>query len=185
MLASAAESVLLVVDIQPKFLAPIHEAERVLRRTEFLLRVAGLLGVPAFATEQYPERMGHTHEALLPYLETLHAPVEGKMRFSCLGCTSFEPWLAEQNREQVVVVGIETHICVTQTVIQLLELGYQPILAEDAISARTPAMHVNGIERMRAEGAVVAHTESVAYEWVGAADQPKFREMLDLVKEFA
>ena len=178
MLACAENSVVLLVDVQPKFLAPIFEADRVLRRCQFLLEVAQLASVPIFATEQYPERMGNTHELLLPHAER----VEPKMRFSCFGCPSLEGWLQESGRNQVIVAGIETHICVNQTVHQLMELGYDAILAEDAISARSPGMHANGIARMRDEMATVAHSESIAYEWLGGADHPKFRELLEIVK---
>lgn len=180
MLARANDSVLLVVDLQEAFLAPIWESERVLRRTEFLLRVAKLLDVPIFATEQYPERMGQTVPPLLPFL----GPREGKMKFSAIGCPSLLNWLEEQGRSQVVVVGIETHICVTQSVSDLLQRGYDPILVDDAVSARTSAMHENGIARVLSMGAAVAHSESVAYEWMGAADHPLFREMLAIVKAF-
>lgn len=178
MLASAANSVLILVDVQPKFLAPIYQAERVLDRSKFLLQVAQLADIPVFATEQYPERMGPTHESLLPFAEV----VEPKMRFSCFGCKSLEGWLADKGKKQVIVAGIETHICVNQTVHHLQELGFDAILAEDAISARTAEMHANGIARMRTLGATVAHSESIAYEWLQGADHPKFRQLLEIVK---
>jgi nicotinamidase-related amidase len=180
-LARSEDSVVLVVDLQEKFLAPIFEAERVLKRAEFLLKVAAMVGIPAFATEQNPERMGGTHASIAALIDG--GPVQGKMRFSCFGCEGLEGWLAQQRRRQVILVGVETHICVNQTAHNLVDLGYAPILAEDAISARTQGMHRNGIERMRAYGVTVAHTESVAYEWLGGADHPRFREMLQIVKQ--
>ncbi len=179
MLARKDDSVLLVVDLQPKFLSPIFESERVIKRAEFLLKVAQMVGVPVFASEQNPERMGTTDEALVPYLEQ----TQEKMRFSCFGCEGLEMWLVNQRRRQIVLLGVETHICVNQTAHNLVDLGYTPILAEDAISARTQVMHRNGIERMRAYGATIAHTESIAYEWLEGADHPKFREMLAIVKQ--
>lgn len=182
MLASATQSVVLVVDIQPSFLAPILNKERVLLRTEFLLKVAALAAVPVFITEQYPERMGHTHDALKEALEQAQSQTEGKMRFSCLGCGSLGGWLSGHDRRQVILAGIETHICVNQTAHELLDLGFHPIVAEDAVSARSAAMHANGIARMRSAGATVAHSESIAYEWLGSADHPKFKELLGIVK---
>ena len=181
MLARKDDSVVLVVDLQPKFLAPIFESERVVRRAEFILKVAQLLDIPVFATEQNRERMGGTHESLLPLLPP--STTQEKMRFSCFGCENLEVWLAQQHRRQVILVGIETHICVNQTAHNLVDLGYAPILADDAISARTQVMHRNGIERMRAYGATVAHTESIAYEWMEGADHPQFRDMLQIVKQ--
>lgn len=180
MLARKDDSVVLVVDLQPKFLAPIFESERVVRRAEFILKIAQLLEIPVFASEQNRDRMGGTDEALVPYLRG--AATQGKMRFSCFGCEGLEVWLAQQHRRQVIMVGVETHICVTQTAHNLVDLGYAPILAEDAISARTQVMHRNGIERMRAHGVTIAHTESIAYEWLEGADHPQFRDMLQIVK---
>ena len=181
MLASLAESALVVVDVQPTFLNPIFEAERVLSRCEFLVRCAKVLGVPVFATEQVPDRMGGTHERLRALLGD--SITEPKMQFSCLGCESLLGWLKESGRTQVALVGIETHICVSQTAHQLLDQDFWVFLAEDGISARSAEMHRIGVERMRDYGATVAHSESLVYEWMGSAEHPAFREILKIVKD--
>src|SRR5688572_20464626 len=182
MLAEVSRSILLVVDVQPSFLRVVQGAERVLRRSEFLLRMATLLDVPILATEQYAERMGATDPRLLPQLPS--GPI-GKMTFSCVGCDPFERALKDSGRDQAVIVGIETHICVTQTALHLLERGLDVIVCEDAVSARAQEMSDIGFRRLRHAGVTVAHTESVAYEWLGSADNPKFRDALAIVKEFA
>ncbi len=181
MLARLEDSLLVVVDLQPAFMAPIVEIDSVLARANYLLRVGQLLGVPRFATEQYPSRMGHTHELLMPGLD--RCPIEGKMVFSCLGAPSLRPWIDNSGRRQVVLVGIETPICVNQTAHELLELGYEVIVAEDAVGGRSELMHRNGIERMRAAGATIAHTDSIVYEWMRTAEHPQFRDVLKIVKE--
>ncbi|MCW5943801.1 MAG: isochorismatase family protein [Fimbriimonadaceae bacterium] len=184
-LADAARSVLVVVDVQPSFLNGIVEAERVLARTAFLVEMASLLEIPVLATEQYPSRMGGTHATLLPLLETARAPRLGKMTFSCAGCQAFDESLAAMRRDQVVLCGIETHICVTQTALMLLGSGHEVLVAGDAVSARTEMAHDLGAARMRQAGAAIAHSESVAYEWMVAADHPRFREALSVVKRYA
>jgi nicotinamidase-related amidase len=181
-LANAVDSVLIVVDLQPSFLQAIHESERVLQRSEFLVRLAKLLDIPVLATEQYPERMGGTEERILSLLVT---QPYAKMSFSCAGCEPFMATVAETGRRQAVLVGIETHICVSQTAHHLLDQGFEVIVAADAISSRSESANAIGFARMASAGAVIAHSESVAYEWMGSAEHPQFREALKLVKEFA
>lgn len=178
-MADASKCVVVVVDLQPSFLKAIDQKERVLARSAFLLQCAALLAVPVLATEQNPERMGGTAPEIA---ELLRAPASPKHVFSCVGCEGFDVALGAMARPQVVLVGIETHICVNQTAHHLLAAGFEVILAADAISARTPSMHAIGIERMRDAGAVVAHSESVVYEWLGSAAHPAFRDVLAVVK---
>lgn len=180
-LADASRSVLLVVDMQPSFLKAIHEAGRVLRRVEFLVQIANLLDVPVIATEQYPERMQGTDESLLSLLR--EEPI-GKMTFSCHGCDAFDSALADYGRAQAIIVGIETHICVTQTTLHLLDKGFDVKVCEDAVSARTDEMNQIGFRRLRHAGSDVCHSESVAYEWLVSAEHPKFRDALALVKQY-
>jgi nicotinamidase-related amidase len=182
-LSEANRSVLVVVDIQPSFLDPIAGKERVLRRSEFLLKIANLLEIPSLATEQYPSRMGGTHESLLPHL--VQECVLGKMSFSCAGCSEFVDALDNLQRDQVVLVGIETHICVNQTAHHLLRRGYEVFLAADATGSRSDDAHKVGLKRMRQAGAVISHTESIVYEWMGSAEHPQFRDALKVVKEFS
>ena len=178
MLAELDRSVLAVVDMQPSFLAGIVDGERVLARTEFMVRCAHVLGIPVFATEQYPDRMGHTETSLLELLGD--AVVEGKMVFSAWPALS--KWLP-RDRDQIVICGIETPICVNQTAQQVTAMDFRAFVVEDAVGARSALMHSNGVERMRRAGCQIAHSESVVYEWMRTADHPHFREVLKLVKE--
>ena len=182
--ADATRSLLVVVDVQRSFMKGIHEAERVLDRSSFLIKVARLLDIPVIVTEQYPDRMGGTEERILPLLDPASAPV-GKMSFSCCGEGSFMEEIRRYDRLQAVIVGIETHICVSQTAHDLLSYGYEVIVCPDAVSARSLDRHKLGMERIRDGGAAPAHSEAVAYEWMGSADHPKFREALAIVKEHA
>ncbi len=177
----AESSVVVLIDVQPNFLSGIYEADRVLARSEFILKVAKLLHVPILATEQYPSRMGGTHERLLPLLES---STIGKMAFSCARSQPFLDALEATGRRQVVLVGIETHICVSQSAHDLLGKGFDVAIGVDAVSARTLDRHKIGLKRIRDAGAVTAHTESIAYEWMETADSPAFKGVLGIVKEY-
>lgn len=172
------KSVLVVVDMQPSFLAPIVGGDAVLEGCRFLAKAASVLGVPIVATEQYPERMGGTESELA----ALVGGSLGKTAFSACGAPGFAVRLGETGANQAVLCGIETPICVTQTALDLLDQGWEVFLATDAMGARSNAAHATALERMARAGAVLSQTESVVYEWMGSSDHPKFREVLALVK---
>ncbi|MEI7575800.1 MAG: isochorismatase family protein [Armatimonadota bacterium] len=175
-----AESVLLVIDLQESFLKIIHEAERVLTRSEFLCRASKIFDVPIVASEQYPSRMGGTD----PRFDGLFDEVFGKMEFSAAANPEFMAALEKTGRRQVVIVGIETHICVSQTALDLLSKGYEVAVCPDAVSSSSQDRHKLGMERLRDAGVIPFHSEAVAYEWCHSADSPKFRELLAVVKQF-
>lgn len=179
--ADIHKSVLLVVDVQEKFLAAIHEQDRVIRRTQFLAECANALGGRVIATEQNPDRMGGTVPSIAALLSQPAAP---KMTFSCSGCDLFRDHFVATTPMQVVVVGVETHICVSQTTHELLDLGHEVIVCADAVSSRTPDRHAIGLERLRHAGAVVAHSESLVYEWMRTAEHAQFRAVLEVVKRY-
>jgi nicotinamidase-related amidase len=173
-------AIVIAVDLQPNFLAAIHESDRVVKRSRFLIRAARQLEIPILTTEQNPSRMGSLEPSILGALGA--APIS-KMAFSCYGSAEFRGQLEATRRKHVVLVGIETHICVTLTAIDLIENGYTVFVCPDAVSSRTLEMHKLGMERMRDSGVTPSHTESLVYEWMGTADHPEFRQILKLVKE--
>jgi nicotinamidase-related amidase len=176
------DATLAVVDIQPSFMQGIHEMGRVVRRAGFLIDCAHLLGVPVVSTEQYPSRMG----GMDPMIgERLKERPFSKMAFSCCGSSGFKEAIEATGRRAVVLIGIETHICVTLTALDLLEAGYRVFVCPDAVSARSVEMHKLGMERMRDSGAIASHTETLVYEWMGSAENPRFRDVLALVKNAA
>ncbi|MCB0825147.1 MAG: isochorismatase family protein [Armatimonadetes bacterium] len=178
----AEECLLIVVDMQPSFLGGIVGADEVMKRTKFLVECANLLEVPTLATVQYPERMGGTEESL-------HAMIQGetldKMAFSCCGASGLMEAVEKSERGTIVLVGIETHICVTQTALDLLEEGYEVAIVLDAVSSRSEQANKIGTKRLRDAGAQVVHSESVVYEWMESADHPKFRDVLKVVKAYS
>lgn len=183
MLARLEDSVVIVVDMQPTFLDGCWRSAEVLDRVKFLVESANLLGVPVLATEQYRERMGGTESSLA---ELIGESALDKMSFSCCGIDSFNTALGNLGRKQVVLVGIETHICVNQTAHHLVsQVQNEVIVCVDAVTARSEDRHRIGMERIRALGVTPAHTESIAYEWMGSASHPQFKDVLRLVKKYA
>jgi nicotinamidase-related amidase len=183
MLARLEDSVVIVVDMQPTFLDGCWRGPDVLKRVKFLVEAANLLGVPVLATEQYRERMGATEPGLA---ELIGEQALDKMSFSCCGAGSFNEALASLNRTQPILVGIETHICISLTSHHLVNLPQnEVIVCVDAVTARSEDRHRIGMERIRGLGCTPAHTESVVYEWLGSASHPLFKDALKLVKQYA
>lgn len=177
--ARAEDSALLLVDMQPSFMRVIRGVEAVKGRCAFLLEAARALGVPILATEQNRARMGGTDPDLLALLPD--EPID-KMAFSCWGAPGMPRRIAELGRRQIVIVGIETPICITQTTIDLLHAHHAPILAVDAIGARGDDAHRIALERLARAGATLAWSESIVYEWMRTAEHPAFRDVLAVVK---
>ncbi|HRI43128.1 MAG TPA: isochorismatase family protein [Fimbriimonadaceae bacterium] len=178
--ANSSESVVLAIDLQPSFLAAIPNADEVLRRSAFLLDVARFLEVPVLATTQVAPRMGGLDREIGARLGA--KDILDKQSFSCAGNEEFLKRLERSNQVQIVVCGIETHICVCQTTLDLLASEFDVFVVADAVSARSREAHEIGLRRMSDSGAFITHSESVAYEWLEASDHPRFREVLELVK---
>ncbi len=175
-------SVLIVIDEQPGVMKAIHESERVHRRSLFLARLATLLHVPILASEQVPDKLGHTDPTLWGLLSF---PAIAKTTFGCCESADFIKAFRDCKRSEAILIGIESHICVSQTALGLLDLNVRVAVCPDAISARTMEMHKIGMERMRDAGVAPIHSEAVAYEWIGTSEHSRFREAVQLVKEFS
>jgi len=176
----AADSMLLVVDVQDKLLAAIPEAGALVRDITFLAKAAKLLAVPVIGTEQYPKGLGPTAADVLPLLSQ---PPLAKMAFSCLGSEPFADLLTTLTARQVVVVGIEAHVCVLQTVLDLIAAGREVFLPADAVRSRRPTDRETALRRCERAGAVLTTVETVAFEWLRGADHPSFKAVSQLVKD--
>lgn len=178
------DSVLVVIDVQDSFLAPIAQKEKVVARCAFLVEIASLLNVPILVTEQYRERMGETTEAIRRLLPP-SVVRRDKLCFSSYRAGGFEEDLSALARKDVILVGIESHICVTQTALDLHAAGYRVYVCEDATAARPPDAHGIAMRRLRHAGITVVHSESVAYEWLDAAGTDTFKQALEIVKRYS
>ena len=170
-------SLLLVVDMQEKLLPAIHETQALLSRVGRLAQAARLLGVPVWATEHWPEKIGATHADLQPHLDRIIA----KTHFDASREASFmADWPA--GRTRVLLTGTEAHICVLQTGLGLARAGFQPVLVSDGIGSRKPSDWAAACERWQYYGLETVTSEMALYEWLGTPAHPAFREVLALVK---
>jgi len=177
---SRAQAALVVVDVQERLLPAMSERERVVQNTVRLIKGAAVLGVPMLATEQYRKGLGATVPEVASAIPGF-APLE-KMAFSACGAGGFAEALKATGAAVAILCGIEAHVCVTQTCLDLLDKGMRVFVAADAVSSRTSENCRLGLERMREAGAVIASTEMLLFELLGEAGTPEFKKILDLVK---
>lgn len=172
---------LLIIDVQEKLVAALDELDRnrLLEACQVLGAGARLLEVPVTATEQYPSGLGET----VPGLIDLAGSRTAKKRFSGVDSTGW-PTAAEatDDRYQIVVAGMETHVCVLQTVLDLLASGYQTYVVADAVAGRRELDHRLALDRMANSGAILTTAESVLFEWCETAEAPEFKQLSALVK---
>jgi len=177
---SRDEAVLVLVDMQGSLAEAMSRRDAVIGTSALLARVAAELRIPVLVTRQYPKGLGDTMEAIREATAD-SSPVD-KVAFSCLAEPAFRERLEGLGRRTVLLAGMETHICVTQTALGLLAEGYSVFVVADAACSRRASDHDTALERLRVAGVVVTTAESVIYEALGQAGTPEFRAVLDLVK---
>jgi nicotinamidase-related amidase len=171
---------LVVIDVQERLLPVIFEKERVVENAVRLLKGAAALGLPIIVTEQYRKGIGPTVPEITGAIAEF-APFE-KLAFSACGAPGFLEALAAKGLTDLALCGIEAHVCVCQTCLELLDRGFRCFVVADAISSRTPANHQLAVERMRQAGAVIVSTEMLLFELLERAGTPEFKQILALVK---
>jgi len=169
----AEDSVLIVVDVQGKLAEVMCDREALFANIKRLAGSARAVGVPVWVTEQLPDKLGATRPELSEALEGF--PVMVKSSFSCCGAPAWRESLVSSKKRQLILCGIEAHICVAQTALELLEQGFEVYLVADAVASRSVDNKRLAIERMRQHGADVVPTESVLFEWLRDAQHPAFR----------
>jgi nicotinamidase-related amidase len=177
-----AQCALIVIDVQEKLLPPIFQKEQLVRNSQLLIRLAGILKIPTVLTTQYSKGLGNTVPELASLLPETQA-IE-KQIFSCLGSDVFCSTLKRLpgNRNTVILCGMESHICVAQTALAALREGYLVHVASDAVGSRTEWNWRIGLDRMRSAGAVISSTEMVIYEALRSSDTSAFKDMLKHLK---
>ncbi|MEE8580669.1 MAG: isochorismatase family protein [Myxococcota bacterium] len=179
--ADRERSVLLLIDLQESYRGKLHEEERTLRATARLLDAARILDIPVILTEQYPERLGPTREEISLQLPDSVARF-AKRSFSCLAADGLRAHLEQLGRKQLVLAGIETHVCVGQTGHDLLQAGFQVYAVRDAITARFPLDDDVGFAKLTGSGAIPISVEGVLFEWVRDSRAPEFKAIHHLVR---
>lgn len=182
-LCHAQHSQLLIIDIQERLASamPADVLENVIKNNNVLLTAANKLNIPVIHSEQYPKGLSSTVAAIAEHFpETSHAIT--KTSFSCSDAEGFNELIAKQKRQQIIITGMESHICVLQSAIQLQHHGYAVYVVEDAICTRKKSNHKNAIERLRQAGIIISNVESVLFEWLRDAAHPEFKTLSKLIK---
>ena len=177
---SLERTALLVIDVQERLLPTIFDGDRVVANCAAALELAKALGMPAIVTEQYTKGLGHS-AAPIASAASGHAHVFEKTRFSAL-IPEVDALLSSRRCDDVLICGVEAHVCVQQTVLDLLAAGRQPFLLTDAISAGRPDQIAPAFRRMERSGATPSGVLGAAYELLGDAAHPQFRSVLGIVK---
>ncbi len=172
---------LAVIDMQEAFRPVMADFGEIAARIAVMVEACALLRVPVIVTEQYPKGLGRTASEITTRLPEGIAPIE-KVMFSSCGAPEFDLQLRERHIEQVMICGIEGHICVSQTTHDLLQLGYQVHLISDAITTRLPHNRVVALNKMSRAGAVISSVEMSLFELLQTAEAAEFKAIQRLVK---
>jgi nicotinamidase-related amidase len=180
---SRANAVFVIIDVQQKLMPVIDGGEAVIRNVERLVRGAHILGVPVILTEQYVKGLGATVDSVRAAFEETggYRPIE-KACFSAHGSEAFAAQLAALERTQVIVAGVEAHVCVYQTVSDLIAANFEVTLVADAVSSRAAANKEIALRRLLSDGVKLSSTEMVLFELLGVAGSEEFRAISRLIK---
>lgn len=184
------DAVLVIVDEQERLTAVMERRDEVVSAAMRLVRTAALVRMPIVVTRQYPKGLGDTDPTLAEAIEAARSAGAAvaaidKVAFDCFGEPAFAKALERSSRRQMLLAGMETHICVAQTALSALHAGFDVHVVGDACCSRDTRSHESALERMRGAGAVVTTTESAMYELVGEAGTDEFRALLAIVKNTA
>jgi nicotinamidase-related amidase len=175
---SPADTALLVIDVQDKLLPLIPHHEGMVRNIAFLIDAARLVEIPVTATEQYPKGLGPTTVELAKRIPQRPE----KTAFSCCAISSVVEEFHRGARPKVLLAGIETHVCVAHTALDLLNLDFRVFIAVDAVASRFAIDHEVALRRLEKAGAILTTAEATVFEWVGGAAHPRFKAISQLVK---
>lgn len=183
-LMSRDDTILLVVDVQERLIPAISNGARVVWNACRLIDGAKILGLPTIATEQYPQGLGPTVQRLAErFAADPVTPISEKLSFSCRGCPEANERLDNAARSKILVFGIEAHVCVQQTVLDLLAAGYRVYVAVDAVGSRHDVDCQTALSRMDSAGATLTTSEAALFEWCAIAGTPEFKAISRLVRE--
>jgi nicotinamidase-related amidase len=180
MLMKAHDACLMIIDVQQRLLTVMNSPRAVVGGCSLMMKAAEVMKIPMLVTEQYPEGLGATVSSLAKL-----APEQAffaKVDFSAVANTAIKGKIDVLKPKQIVIAGLEAHVCVLQTTIGLLDLGYECFVVGDATSSRTAANHAAGLARLREAGAEIVTSEMVVFEWLQKSGTPEFRALSGLLK---
>jgi nicotinamidase-related amidase len=184
LLMNADDSALMVIDLQEKLVPHISNHAQIVWNISRLIEGAGALGVAVCGTEQYPKGLGGTVEPIASLLQAnSQQGVPEKTMFSCRECDSLVDGLSETGIHNLLLCGIETHVCVAQSALDLMAQGFNVFVCVDAIGARSPVDHRVAIRRLENSGVTLTTTEAALFEWCEQAGSEKFKKISKLVQQ--
>ena len=173
------KTALLIIDVQSRIIDVMQNKDSLVENTVKLIKGMKILDVPIYYTEQYPKGLGETIQEIK---NELGSEAIQKMSFSCSGASDLFQELINKNISQVVVCGIESHVCVQQTVLDLIENGFQVNVAADAVSSRKEFDYKTALDRMRSNKAEITTTESILFELLNVCGTAQFKEIISIIK---
>jgi nicotinamidase-related amidase len=178
------DAVLIIVDVQERLVPAIDKDlyERSLRNFKIVIETAGTLALPILLTEQYPKGLGRTVPTVLQALEGKSHVLVEKVSFSCARDEGFLASVTRTGRRQIILIGMETHVCVYQTSLDLRNAGYEVFVLDDAVSSRFPHNYHSGINALRDAGVVVISTEAAVFQLMKVAATPEFKKISSLLR---
>jgi nicotinamidase-related amidase len=181
-LCDVDDSCLIIIDIQEKLSAaiPAKVINRLRKNTNILLNATNLLNIPVITTAQYPKGLGPIEEFITSKLTESSKNFE-KTNFSCLGANGLAGHLKQFNKKQVILIGIEAHVCVSQSAIELNAEGYDVFVVTDAIASREFTSYESALLRLNQAGINLLNTESALFEWLRDASHPQFKSLSKLI----
>ena len=171
---------LLVIDVQEKLMQVMCRKQRIIDNIIKLLQLSKFFALPFILTEQYPKWLGSTLPEIIEYLPA-YEPIT-KLHFNCCDVDAFNKLLDSEGFKNIIVTGVESHICIFQTCVSILEKGYQVHVPQDAVDSRTDENWRIGLELMKKAGALITSTETVIYQILEKAGTKEFKKMLKIVK---
>lgn len=178
------DTLLLLIDIQERLFKPMPPLVQgqMIQNIKLLLALAKRIGIPVLVTEQYPKGLGETIPELKEVLEDSYSPIT-KLSFSCCGEESFPQHIQQMNKNQIILTGMETHVCVCQTALDLLAQDHQLFVPRDAVCSRKKTDWQTGLDLMKMTGAVITTTETLIFQLLEKAGTEEFKYMSQLLKE--
>jgi len=176
-------SILVVIDVQEAFARGMADRDKVTANIATLVRVARINQVPIIVTEQNPSRLGPTVPELSSLLKEMSSydPI-GKMAFSCCAVEPFVQRVYDSGRDTLILVGMEAHVCIAQTALDALNMGYRAHVVQDAVTSHHAGNLSAAMDKLRHAGAIITSTEMVAYELIGEAGTPQFKQAMEYLK---
>ncbi|MCK5346268.1 MAG: isochorismatase family protein [Candidatus Heimdallarchaeota archaeon] len=176
------DTILFVIDPQGSLMEMVKNSKRIIHAHNKIIKIAQILSVPIVVSEHYPKGLGHISPEIVEVLGDDYKPIE-KVIFSAWGEPNIRQAIESHNRKTLLIIGIETHICILQTVTEAIAAGYDVHVMMDAVSARGKFEHKMALEMFKLLGAGLTTWESVAYQWIRTSQAPEFKQVLEVIKD--